>query len=699
MDTIDLHEDPKVKTSTVTGTVTSIHDDSSEDNKSVEPPKAYTLKDLLIVFLLVFLPMMTVAFVAMAFIFFASTREVFPDYDSFTLPVIRNGSDQLAKDSFYTTIGPSRFSLISTWAGHCSLLSMPWFMILFSYLVARDFHGPNAEAIKGTKEIHELMQAILKGTWKETTTYFKITFTKKGSHKRSQLRALHVAATGLIVTIIFSVLLIAVGQYNFWSRMSHANLMVENWMHIVIKTESHRQFEKQPRPTNDSDVTQLGSFAPWSNCSGTIHSTVGDPFAPSNILPCSLSNSTSELLNVADSADVYSLLQSGITPLTAEFNQYVHILTEQLDSDQGSFIEIVSHFDNKTNRNHAFYYNPFTNVQYDGGNTKNGGYDYVANTISMTTDCAPITASCNFPKPNDNGSDLSIPFNCSSMFSGDLNIPPPDGLEQFKGWQSSFYSMSNGLPKNISVASQLNPFTFNVSVAANSASIDQLGGVDVTDHTIVDVGSQRVAFALSCSATIWDVKYSLINGSIYQFNATPSIPQIASIVKAPLQVGFGRHSLFEAANLAIVLQSTASQIDDWNLTRAMEASFSQIGVALSWGAFNYTLNDEVRWRFDMTVTRVPKAPLFFLICTCLLYAVIATAIAIAALCLRRVKLHSDAQVELLPRTDVEALTFIKESATTLGKGAVMGEMAYYKKEATAMAQVEEKTVLSGLRDR
>lgn len=699
MDTIDLHEDTKIPT--ITGTITSIHDDSSEDNKSVDPPKAYTLKDLLVIFLLVFLPMMTVAFVAMAFVFFATTREVFPNNGTFTLPIIRIGSDQIAKDSFYTEIGPSRFALISTWAGHCSLLSMPWFMILFSYLVARDFHGPNAEAIKGTKEIHELMQAILKGTWKETSTYFKITFTKKGSHKRSQLRALHVAATGLIVTIVFSVLLIAVGEYQCGYHMSRTNLRVENWMHIVIKAETHRQFTKLPPPTNSTDFTQMGSFiADWDACGQTIQSVVADPFAPSKILPCSLNETSSTLLNVNNAEFVYGLLQSGMTPVTAEFNDYVHILTEQLDSNQSTIIEVVTHFDNKTNSNHAFYYNPFTNVQYQDGTSKNGGYDYVANTISMTTDCAPTTASCNLQKPNDNSSDfsdLSIPFNCSSMFSGDLNIPPPDGLEQFKGWQSSFYRMSNGLPRNISVASQLNPFTFNISVAATSASIEDLTGVDVTDHTIVDVGSDRVAFALSCSATIWNVRYSLINGSIWDFNATTSNSSIASIIKAPLQVGLGRHALFEAANLAIVLQSNASDIVNWNLTRAMEGSISQIGMAMAWGPFDWDLNREIRWRSDITVTRVPKAPLFFMICTCFLYAIIATAIAIAALCLRRVKLHSDAQVELLPRMDVDALTFVKESATMLGKGLVNGEMAYYKKEGMAMATVEEKTVMSGFR--
>jgi hypothetical protein len=92
-----------------------------------------------------------------------------------------------------------------------------------------------------------------------------------------------------------------------------------------------------------------------------------------------------------------------------------------------------------------------------------------------------------------------------------------------------------------------------------------------------------VAFALSCNSTIYEVQYSMVNCSIGSFNATASDPRKASIIKAPIQVGFGRHNLFNAANLA-ALNFNQSVSD------AMADSFSQIGMALASGAFNNTPN-------------------------------------------------------------------------------------------------------------
>ena len=162
---------------------------------------------------------------------------------------------------------------------------------------------------------------------------------------------------------------------------------------------------------------------------------------------------------------------------------------------------------------------------------------------------------------------------------------------------------------------------------------------------------ETTALPLHCQALQPSTTSSALSSTVViitKFSAEKSDPRKASIFKVPLQVGFGRHSLFESASLEVLTGS-----NDYPVSQAMVVSFSQIGMALAFGGFNRTLSDQARYRWDMSITRVPKAPLFFLVCTCFLYTVLASGIAIAALCLRRVAPYSEAQTELLPRKPID----------------------------------------------
>jgi hypothetical protein len=382
-----------------------------------------------------------------------------------------------------------------------------------------------------------------------------------------------------------------------------------------------------------------------------------DPFAPSNFIPCSLNNSLG-LYDLANPEVGYTMLEIGISSLNNSFNlQDWSVFMDFMDTYSGPYSapypplggaanQVVTYFDQNTNQTHAILLYRLGAFQINFDGLTNIELDFVAKTTSMSTQCTPITQYCQLFNTTDNTShNLSIPYNCSSMFWGDLNTAPYDGLEQFRGWDTSFYEMSNGLPKNISVASQLNPFHFNVTAAVFSTTFSDIsatGDDDISDGAIVDAGNSRVAFALSCNPTIYDVQYSMINGSITSFNATPSDPRKASIIKAPIQVGFGRHNLFNAANLA-VLNFNQSVSD------AMADSFSQVGMALASGAFNNTLNILQRLRYDQVVTKVPKAAFWFLVVVCFTYAALGLIIAIMACYLRRRERYAKTQEELLPR--------------------------------------------------
>ena len=240
-----------------------------------------------------------------------------------------------------------------------------------------------------------------------------------------------------------------------------------------------------------------------------------------------------------------------------------------------------------------------------------------------------MQTTCNI---TDNLCDLtrdSTHYNCSPVFSGNLSIEPIDGRYRIPGWNTTFYKIENGVSKEINTIEDQNPFLFNVTVQTDSIS-------DLLDFTnlpapLVSTGGGNVAFALSCIGTVYNVTYSLVNGSIDKFDPQPAPPRLASIVRAPLQVGYGRYNLYQAAILAV-----ANSLNEGSepINSTMARSFSQVGIALSSGAFIYTTNIAQRSHYDIDATSVPKNSVWFLASICALYAIVSIVLFVFALMLR-----------------------------------------------------------------
>jgi len=251
-----------------------------------------------------------------------------------------------------------------------------------------------------------------------------------------------------------------------------------------------------------------------------------------------------------------------------------------------------------------------------------------------------------------------IPFTCSPIFSGDLNQTPLNGLERASGWNMSFYELVSGVPSINPYQAQANPFFFYAAAAVNSASFSDLGLTSTSGFAsdIVDGGQGRIAFAVSCNATIYDVVYSMIDGNIAAFKAVPSDPRKANIVQAPLQVGFGQYALFQSASSAAsrIFISAASNSGAGagglqTVLASLEKSFSEIGMAAASGAFTYDKNLQQRSRGTIIVTRVPWKPFWFLVVACLLYSLSGIVLFIAACVLQRRHPVRRRQSLLLPR--------------------------------------------------
>jgi hypothetical protein len=83
---------------------------------------------------------------------------------------------------------------------------MPYFMVLFSYCVAREvaLKRPPAETINNTREIHDLLHGLLTGVWKDTFTWVKFTWQGRRHESVDSVRALHLAAIGMMISLFFA---------------------------------------------------------------------------------------------------------------------------------------------------------------------------------------------------------------------------------------------------------------------------------------------------------------------------------------------------------------------------------------------------------------------------------------------------------------------------------------------------------------
>ena len=402
---------------------------------------------------------------------------------------------------------------------------------------------------------------------------------------------------------------------------------------------THYGERNDTEPLNQYDA----GFALMDICNKTL-----DTPLPANIasgdLPCSL-NESQELTNLANPVLVYLTLDTGISQMSSGFNgiDFSSLKQGQKDNTATEF-QIVTFL--HEGFNHSLFFNPYAAVEYTIGPRQAWGIDYVANTTSMVTHCSYITHDCDIRKVDAGRNNISIPYNCSNDFNGDLGQTPSTGHERAQGWNMSFYERIDGSARTTPVQAQSNPFNFHAAAAVNSIPFeDFMSASDLPEATpengsFVDAGRGFLTFALDCQATIYDVSFSLINGSFKEFNVTKSSPQKASIVKAPLQVGFGQYRLYQAAALGVLANNQS-------VATTMGNAFSQTGMALASGVFDFDENVQQRFRWTEDVTQIQKAPFHFLVVVCLVYSVFGMVMTTVAFSLRRAPQVKDQQAHFM----------------------------------------------------
>ena len=461
--------------------------------------------------------------------------------------------------------------------------------------------------------------------------------------------------------LIVRVLVIVGGSNRSFSQLDLALISdIDNWLHVATLAVDITHYEPPTNYTQNKNNFQYetlenqtigglyysAGFLAIDGCQDQLTAAL-----PQNVSaappPCSL-NETGNLTNLAYPQDVYLTLGTGISQISSDFNglNFTQLGEGELRNTATPF-QIVTYSPNASASHSLLFYTDAA-AEYDlsaQGYGTNYGIDYVANTVSMVTECTFATQECGIHGEATNssdGNDISIPFHCYADFSGNLGQTPATGHERAQGWNMSFYQLTDGIPANIPIQSQSNPFQFYVAAAVNSIDLqtieDETGRP--SDGSLVDAGKDFVAFALSCKATVYDVTFSIINGSFVDFNPSISSPQKANIIQAPLQVGFGQYHLYQAASIAVLAYNDS--IND-----TMGKAFSQTGMALASGAFVPDYNVQQRLRWNVSVTKVPKAPLIYLVIVCLIYSVLGMVMSVLALHLRRRPEVRDQQARLM----------------------------------------------------
>ncbi|KAL8829144.1 MAG: hypothetical protein Q9170_006304 [Blastenia crenularia] len=546
-----------------------------ETLEKAELPRLTRKRDLFLAFAIVSLPLLAIALLLIVFTFKFSQNK----YLDFSIGTRELPASEYDLGTFYyTSITTGSFLLVGSWASNFATMVVAPFMVLFSYTVAREMIFQQSSIEKGVSDAPlPLLREIMGGTY-------------------------------------------------------------DNWLHTTTRSISLRFYG----PVSDSKAENgqppwedyQAGFSTFGECTDMLNTPL-----PANIssapLPCSLDESFN-LANVVNPSFVYLTLGKGISQTTANFNGIN--FTSQLegeDKNTATPYQIVTHSDNGLS--HSLFFYPDAAREYDlseFGLGHNWGIDFVAETTSMVTECTFATPQCEIENDSVNSgpNNMSIPFHCYNDFSGNLGQTPLTGHERAQGWNMSFYDLIDGSPKNIPVQSQSNPFHFYAATAVNSIDLEdfqsQTEGSQGND-SVVDAGSGFIAFALNCQATIYDVTYSLVNGSFYEFNATKSSPQKASIIKAPLQVGFGQYQLYLDASIAVLANNDSIPV-------TMGTAFSQTAMALASGVFDFDNNTMQRERYNANVTEVRKAPLIYLVVVCLVYSMFGMAMTVMAFYLRRV---------------------------------------------------------------
>ena len=284
------------------------------------------------------------------------------------------------------------------------------------------------------------------------------------------------------------------------------------------------------------------------------------------------------------------------------------------------------------------------------GDVRSGqNLDFLANTLSVTTQCEVVTHKCHLNSP--------VPgFSCfgyqspSFTYSGEVGIDPAAataynnmtmvGIQFFtESNLQNAIGFGNGSKELFSAQNPIHFLTWSKGFPPVDTSETTFDEMRQNNFLQLEPSGDNV-FILNCSASVYNMAYTWVNGKILPQNQSLASDMYGAIFSAPFAIdsGLGHLSLENAAALA------AYKSNPQDLSIQFADGFSRAAVALSTGVMNPAANLLEQSRNNtVLLTRVPKVPLFFLIGIKAIYAL--SSIFIAGLAYLLPNLHESQEVK------------------------------------------------------
>lgn len=275
--------------------------------------------------------------------------------------------------------------------------------------------------------------------------------------------------------------------------------------------------------------------------------------------------------------------------------------------------------------------------------------DFLASTVSVTTQCEVVTQNCRL---NSSGPGFSC-FGYQSpsfAYSGEVGVKPAASIAHDNNTMVGIQFFNDPQLQNLIGSGDQSTELFGAQNPMHFLTWSKgFPPVDTSKTTFDEMRRNKFLqidpsgenfFILNCSTTIYNTMYTWVNGKILQRNQSIAPNTYGAIFSAPFATNsaLGHLSLENAAALA------AYKSNPEDLGEQFANGFSRAAVALSAGVMEPVTNLLEQSRNNtVLLTRIAKIPLYFLIGVKALYAL--SALIFAALAYLTVNLHEAQEVK------------------------------------------------------
>lgn len=287
------------------------------------------------------------------------------------------------------------------------------------------------------------------------------------------------------------------------------------------------------------------------------------------------------------------------------------------------------------------------NITFIAPATVKENVTFNATSQGLRSHCIPISQACNFSYGTPNYP--SAAYNCGTQYPGVLT----SGRETY-GFNSVWFNLtivgSDGRARPLGTG--MNPF--NVFV---EATIDTPArGIQDPEFVAQNEGTQ--AILLWCEIEVLDITFSMGVGppSILQTNQSSNATTFAlsSVLGSSADFPAVSQPLWLAAEMAAISSNSTIYASQF----ASQLSRTAIGLGAGVVSSASTLSEVTQT--SALVSRLPKAPLFTLVGSFLLYGLTSTAIAISILFTRKGQLMTSQDVEVVKNRIADPVGIVQE---------------------------------------